>query len=233
MSSILLIEDDYAFAKELTIFLKRNNFSVEIAENEKDAIRLIRANCYDICLLDIGLPDCSGFELCKKIRLHYCNPVIMLTAYDSEDDIVNGLQSGADDYVTKPCSLRILHSRISSQLRRKEWFDQQEIQCLISGELKIDLIHRMIFCQGEELIIGDTEFELCIALIKSGGRIMPRELLLDRIWDEKERFVENNTLSVYISRLRKKLGLYCEIPYIDTVKGIGYRWNFEVMREII
>ena len=71
MSSILLIEDDYAFAKELTIFLKRNNFSVEIAENEKDAIRLIRANCYDICLLDIGLPDCSGFELCKKIRLHY------------------------------------------------------------------------------------------------------------------------------------------------------------------
>ncbi|SHJ60922.1 response regulator transcription factor [Parasporobacterium paucivorans] len=229
MISILLVEDDNALAMELASFLKENNYSVDWAENGKAATHLIGSNHYDLCLLDIGLPDCSGFELCKTFRAWFHNPIIMLTACDSEDNIVNGLEVGADDYVTKPCSLRILHSRITSQLRRKKWDDRQELKSLLSGELLIDILHRTISCNGEVLSISNTEYELCVVLAKSDGQIMPRELLLDRIWDVRGQFIDDNTLSVHVSRLRKKLGLYCDKSYIETIKGIGYRWNFMVV----
>lgn len=231
MNRILLIEDDTFLAAEIADFLHENNYHITIAHNGKEAFKFMKENNYELCLLDIGLPDCSGFELCKKIRSHFFNPIIMLTAYDNEEDIIQGLECGADDYITKPCSLRILLSRISSQLRRQDWFKQKELGSLVSGELKIDLTHCMILKNNTTLSIGDTEFKLCLALAQSDGRIMPRDLLLDRIWDINERFIENNTLSVHISRLRKKLGTFNGEAYIDTVKGIGYRWNFPVKRE--
>lgn len=231
MNRILLIEDDILLATEIADFLHENNFLTTVAHNKKEALNFLSKNDYDLCLLDIGLPDCSGFDLCKKMRSHFFNPIIMLTAYDDEEDIIRGLECGADDYITKPCSLRILLSRISSQLRRKGWFEQKDLCSLISGELKIDLTHCMISKNNTILSVGDTEFKLCLALAQSDGRIMPRDLLLERIWDTTERFIENNTLSVHISRLRKKLGTFHGETYIDTVKGIGYRWNFPVKRE--
>lgn len=230
---ILLVEDDSILAEELSDFLEDKGFDVDIAKNKREVIYFFKNRQYDLFILDVGLPDASGFSLCSMIRNECLQPIIMLTAYDSENDIVTGLESGADDYITKPCSLRILQSRINTQLRRKEWFDRKDICCLKSGGLVIDVIHHMVQREGIELYLGDTEFKLCVALAKSDGRIMPRELLLDRIWDQNEKFIEDNTLSVHISRLRKKLGMYDGEMYIDTVKGIGYRWNFPVKRDYI
>lgn len=229
MKSILLIEDDLILAEEISSFLRDNQYSVDCAENGNKATKLLRSNSYDLCLLDVGLPDCSGFDLCKVFRSFFQNPIVMLTACDSEDDIVTGLAAGADDYITKPCSLRILSSRISSQLRRKKWDEKQVLTSVLSGELFIDLTHRTVSSKGEILAISNIEYELCVALAKSDGQIMPRGLLLEKIWDQREQFIEDNTLSVHISRLRKKLGLYNDKPYIDTIKGIGYRWNFTIV----
>ena len=210
--------------------LKENDFEVEVVGNGDDALKLLQSRIYDLCILDIGLPDCSGFLLCKKIRQFYRNPIIIFTAYENEEDIVTGLMAGADDYVTKPCSLRVLRSRIFSQLRRKQWSEEIETEIIRSGDLVIDVVHNMIFKKGRELSIKDTEFRLCYMLVRNDGRIMPRELLLERLWDMDEHFIENNTLSVYVSRLRKKLGVYNGVSYIETIKGIGYRWNHLVQR---
>ncbi len=227
---ILFIEDDLMFVAEVSDFLREHGFSVDVAESGAEALRRIDEASYELCLLDIGLPDCSGFTLCRELRKKYRNSIIILTACDNEDDIVQGLDSGADDYITKPCSLRILLSRIASQLRRKEWFEDKSTQYLQSGDLIIDFSHSMIFRLEKELPVSDTEWKLCAALVENDGRILRREQLLERIWDSRERFIEDNTLSVHMSRLRKKLGLYQNRPYIDTVKGIGYRWNFRVQK---
>ena len=121
---ILFIEDDIMLSEEISEFLKENDFEVEVVGNGDDALKLLQSRIYDLCILDIGLPDCSGFLLCKKIRQFYRNPIIIFTAYENEEDIVTGLMAGADDYVTKPCSLRVLRSRIFSQLRRKQWSEE-------------------------------------------------------------------------------------------------------------
>ena len=113
---------------------------------------------------------------------------------------------------------------------RKQWSEEIETEIIRSGDLVIDVVHNMIFKKGRELSIKDTEFRLCYMLVRNDGRIMPRELLLERLWDMDEHFIENNTLSVYVSRLRKKLGVYNGVSYIETIKGIGYRWNHLVQR---
>ncbi len=229
MVSILLIEDDENLGNELKLFLEEDGYFVDWAESGQAAMDAIDRSSYDLYLLDIGLPDCSGFDLCNMLRERVQEPLIMLTACDSEDDIVNGLSAGADDYITKPYSLRILLSRIETQLRRKKWEQAREIKSLRSGDLLIDLEHHTVLRNGQILSISKIEFELCVALVKSNGQIMPRGLLLEKIWDMREQFIEDNTLSVHVSRLRKKLGVYGETSYIDTIKGIGYRWNIAVV----
>lgn len=231
MASILLIEDDQTLSAELASFLKEYNYTVDIAENGSKAIDLMAASTYSLCILDLGLPDCSGLDLCRTFRTDFSDsvPIIILTAYDSDDDIIAGLDAGADDYVTKPCSFKVLHSRITSQLRKKSRGNGQFIKTLSSGDLIINIQHCSILRNGESLPVSNIEYKLCLALAKSDGLIMPRDLLLGKIWDVKEHFIEDNTLSVHMSRLRKKLGQYGCRPYIETIKGIGYRWNIKVM----
>lgn len=229
-TKILLIEDDYVLVQELCAFLNENNFVVNIAQSGQDAVEMINRNAYTLCLLDIGLPDCSGFDLCKSIRQYFSNPIIILTAYDNEEDIIRGLELGADDYVTKPYSLRVLLSRIHTQIRRIEKQDKSHLSMLKSGDLEIDLEHKTVLLKGNELSISGTEFDLCVALAMGDCRIMPRDMLLENVWDSKGRYVDDNTLSVHMSRLRRKLGAYGDTPYVDTVKGIGYRWNIRVYK---
>ena len=228
MNTILVVEDDVVFSNKLAEVLQAADYSVDIVHTGEQAVDKLRSFSIDLCLMDVGLPDCSGYKLCNKVREFYYNPIIMLTSYDGEDDIIVGLQSGADDYVTKPCSTRILLSRIASQLRKTKRTGREYGVNLFSGDLMINLTHRMILKNGTALSVGNTEFELCVALANSDGLIMPRHLLLDKIWDNRERFIDDNTLSVHVSRLRKKLGEYCGQSYIDTVKGIGYRWTVDV-----
>lgn len=231
MHKILLVEDDAILAHELSAFLSQNGFRVDNAQAGCEVSLMMNSEAYTLCLLDVGLPDCSGFDLCRSIREKYIIPIIMLTAYDDEEDIVKGLELGADDYVTKPYSLRILLSRIHAQIRRIEKETNVPPNVLKSGDLEIDLEHKTVFLKGHELSISGTEFDLCAALAMSDCRIMPRNKLLESVWDSKGKFVDDNTLSVQVSRLRRKLGLFGDTPYIDTVKGIGYRWNIGVHKD--
>ena len=229
MQRFLIIEDDPLLRQELRQTLEEMGGTVQEAGTAADALELCRAQAPSLILLDIGLPDGDGFTLCRTLRQTFSVPILILTGFGSEEDILLGFQSGADDYVTKPCSLRVLQSRIRALLRRSETWDPSAT--LRSGDLVIDLRHQMIFQNGTELPVSRTEFELCLALLRQNGRILPREALLSALWDDREKFISDNTLSVHVSRLRKKLGLYQGAPYIETVKGIGYRWNGEVHRE--
>lgn len=232
MKTILIVEDDAVLASELENILREESYQVVTACNGQEAGELIAQEQIDVCLLDIGLPDCVGFDLCKNIRTVYRGSIIMMTGFTGEQDIVRGLDSGADDYVTKPFSIKVLLSRISSQLRRQEWEDLSHVSYLYTGDLVIDLDHRMVYKNGDEIILGNIEYQICQKIAIGGGMILTRDLLLTRIWDERGEVIEDNTLSVHIYRLRRKLGLYQGESYIETLKGIGYRWNIKVTKKL-
>lgn len=229
--TILIVEDDAVLATELEKVLREENYQVTIAGSGQEALKRIAEEDIDACLLDIRLPDHRGFELCKSIRRIYRGAIIIMTGLDEEEDIVRGLDSGADDYVTKPFSIQILLSRIASQLRRQEWADLSHVSYLVTGDLVIDLNQRMVYKNGDEIYLGKTEYQLCQKIAMGGGMILTRDMLLSRIWDERGEIIEDNTLSVHIYRLRRKLGLYQGESYIETLKGIGYRWNIRVTRK--
>lgn len=224
-----MVEDDISLRRELRRGLEETGWAVSEAATAQAARRLCLTESPDLVILDVGLPDGDGFSLCRALREKIPCPILILTGFGSDDDVVLGFQSGADDYVTKPCSLRVLQSRIRALLRRADRWDFTASLC--SGDLHFDLIHKMIFRGSAELLVSRTEFDLCLALLRQNGRILPREALLAAVWDDRERFISDNTLSVHISRLRKKLGRYQDAAYIETVKGIGYRWNVEVRKE--
>lgn len=228
---ILLVEDDSTFAEEVSGFFRNNSLDIEIVVSKKEALKKLKIQFYDLCLWGLDLPDCSGVELCKEIRKFYRNPIIIFSTREKEEDIVKALMNGADDYLIKPCSPRILYSKVFSQLRRIEWSKKSKIKYLKTGNLTIDYVHSTIFDYGKELSVKDTEFRLCYILIQNNGCIMPRKLLVEQLWEDRERFVEDNTLSVHISKLRKKLGTYQKKSYIETIKGVGYRWNLPVEKE--
>jgi len=230
MSTILIVEDDSDLVKELTEILSEEGYYVLAANNGAEAIIQLQRQPVDLCLLDIGLPDCSGFDLCEKIRMFCKNPIIILTACDTEENIISGLRKGADDYITKPFSINILLSRLDSQLRRKEWETTDSRNVLFSGDLEIDFDKRKILRQKEEIPLRSVEFDICGILLRSNGNIVKRDLILDGIWDSKNKFVEDNTLSVHLSRLRKQLGSYNGDTYIKTVKGVGYCWNIRIIK---
>lgn len=230
MSTILIVEDNFDLVKELTEILSNEGYCVLTANNGADAVIQLQRQLVDICLLDIGLPDCSGFELCEKIRAFCKNPIIILTAYDTEENIINGLKKGADDYITKPFSINILLSRLNSQLRRKARETTDSRNVLFSGDLEIDFDTRKILRQKEEIPLRSVEFDICGILLRNNGHIVKRDFILDEIWDSKNKFIEDNTLSVHLSRLRKQLGSYNGDPYIKTARGVGYCWNIRIIR---
>ena len=227
---ILIIEDSKELRKELNNILRQDGYEVEMAENCQKAMEVLYSQSIDLCLMDIGLPDGSGFDLCRDVRKFYKNPIIMLTSYDGEEDIIKGLESGADDYVAKPFSLRILRSRIASQFRRKNWGEQNGHQIFFTGNLKFDFEDKKLYRDLQLFPLRSMEMDLCEILIRNEGRLVTREVLLEQLWDSKNNYIEDNTLSVHISRLRRKLLTYEGKDYIETVKGIGYRWNIEVSK---
>lgn len=229
MITIHLVEDNSDLANEIADFLKESGYQVTISNTGQNAIKTNTSHAFDLHILDIGLPDCSGYIVCEKLRKNSLAPILMLTAYDNDEDIIRGLNCGADDYITKPCSLHVLLSRIQALLRRNQW-NITKPTSLISGDLLVDIEHATVFRQGSNLYLGKTEFNIVNALIQGHGQILPRAMLLEQVWDSNEQFIEDNTLSVHVSRLRNKLGQFNKKAYIETVKGIGYRWNIEVVR---
>lgn len=231
MHHILIVEDNRSLQTELLEVLTELDYQVSVADDGAIAYQLLKQHNIDLCILDVGLPDCSGFDLCTRIRGFTNVPIIFLTARDEELDKVKGFQNGGDDYVTKPFSLKELLLRIEVQLRHRLVVGEEKQQCLYSGELEINDAQRKIEKNGTVIINRPIEFGLARTLIDSKGSIITREQLLAALWDKHESYIEDNTLTVHVSRLRKQLGTYMGVSYIETVRGSGYRWAVKVTRK--
>lgn len=221
MKKILLIEDNETIIKGLKYSLEQEGFEINLAINIKEAKEKIVANKYNLIILDITLPDGNGFKLCEYIKSNIDTPIIFLTAKDEEQDVVKGFDLGAEDYVIKPFRTRELISRINNVLRRYETKDTNILQ---SGNIIIDLDANRVFINEQEVIFTALEYKIIILLFNNMGKTITREKILDKIWDAAGNFVNDNTLTVYIKRIREKLG---EEDIIKTVKGIGYRVDKE------
>lgn len=210
---ILLVEDNKSIIKGLEYAFEQNGYSCEYCLSLDEAVRKAPFN-YDVAVLDIMLPDGNGFDLFKKIRRYSDLPVIFLTAVDDEDSIVNGLELGADDYITKPFSTRELIARIKRVANK----NSKKNIITVSG-VTLDLDKSAVFENGKQLELTALEYKLLSLLMQNAGKVVTRELIFEKIWDVSGNFVNDNTLTVYIKRIRKKL----DADIIKTVKGMGYQ----------
>lgn len=214
-TKILLVEDDIFLREGLSEMLTKEGYDVTLAENFAKANEKIQEN-FDLAILDIMLPDGNGLELCQEIRKVDNNtPLLFLTACDDEIQIVRGLDAGADDYVTKPFRLLELLSRIRALLRRSG------NQILSDKNITVDNDNMTVTKNGITISLTPTEYMILKTLMSNRGVIVTRNILLEKIWDCDESFIDDNTLSVHVSRLREKIGS----EYIATVRGVGYRWE--------
>ena len=226
MKKILLLEDDISLIDGLKYSLEKNGFTVDIVNNVESARSALgEAGAYDLLLLDVTLPDGTGFEVCEYIRGRGSNvPIIFLTAADEEINVIRGLDSGGDDYITKPFRLGELMSRIYALMRRAgSAKDKNEI---VSGSIKVDLDNCRVTKKGRALELTGAEYRLLSLLIRNAGRTVTRSSILDVLWDGSGNFVDDNTLSVYIRRLREKIEDDPSEPKrLITVRGFGYCWK--------
>lgn len=221
MKKILLLEDNDAINMGLKYLLEQEGFEVDIAKDVKSALKSLNEDIYSIYLLDITLPDGNGFEVCKQIKAKFDRPVIFLTARDEETNIVLGLDMGADDYVTKPFRIRELISRINRILSRYDkGIDKSNI--LKYNDIEINVGKCKVTKAGEEIVFTSLEYKILLLLFSNVGNLVTRDQLLDKIWDMAGNFVNDNTLTVYIKRIREKLNDK-EGKTIQTIRGIGYR----------
>ncbi len=217
MKHILLVEDNDTIIMGLKYSLEQENFKVISAQNVSEFNKEINKNEIDLVLLDISLPDGNGFEICKKIKSKKDIPVIFLTAQDEETSVVLGLDLGADDYIVKPFRTRELISRINSVLRR---YGHNESNLIQYKNIKIDTSSAKVYKDNEEIIFTSLEYKILLMLFSNQNKLISREQLLEKIWDIAGNFVNDNTLTVYIKRIREKLG---DETIIKTVRGLGYR----------
>lgn len=230
MIKILFIEDDLPLALGMEYTLKQEGFDVVHAKSLNEARGQYKNNEFNIILLDVMLPDGTGYELCKEIRENSEIPIIFMTACDEEGNVVMGLDMGGDDYVTKPIRVKELVSRINAVLRRKrvETKKEENSNRIISGDIDVELLKYKVHKKGQVIDLTAIEYKLLLLLIKNSGNVLERNLLLERLWDTDGNFVDGNALTVYIKRLREKVEDDIKNPiYIETVRGIGYRWAKE------
>ncbi|MHC1694126.1 MAG: response regulator transcription factor [Eubacteriales bacterium] len=224
MKTILIIEDDENLSRGITFALQKDGYTVLCTGNLRDGTALFHNGGISLIILDIGLPDGSGIQFCKDIRERSTVPVIMLTARDLETDEVSGLLAGADDYITKPFSLSVLRVRVETVLRRTD----TKSNVLCSGIFQLDISSHNFFKGREEISLSSTEFKLLHYFMTNAGQVLTKEQILSNLWDSDGNFVDENTLSVNISRLRAKIEDDPKKPKaIRTVHGIGYIWSKE------
>lgn len=228
MYKILVTEDDNYLRRDLKEILEKNEYRVVTASSVQEALWYVcNDEEIDLYLLDLWLPDGEGFAICKKIREKSQKPVIFLTVCDDEESVIQGLELGGDDYVIKPFRIRELLSRIQANLRRLEQVKSAEV--LSCDGLLLNEEQGSVKKGEEELLFRPVEYQLLLKLMKNSERIVKREELLTCLWDGMKNAVEDNTLSVHISRLRGKVGG----EYIETVRGFGYRFTKKVQKKIL
>lgn len=220
---ILVVEDDKIIASGLEYSLEKEGFSIVLCSDVESGKKAFLENEFCLCLLDVSLPDGSGYELCKIIRGKSDVPIIFLTACDDEVNVVMGLDMGADDYITKPFRLRELISRIKSVLRRYNKEDDSSIIIEIN-KLRINTLEAKVYKNGKEVNLTALEYRLLLIFANNKGQVLSRSQLLEGIWDVVGDFVNDNTLTVYIKRIREKLEDDPQKPaIIKTVRGLGYK----------
>lgn len=215
---IFLLEDDAYLRDGLSEMLSGQGYAVTATETISQARGIIASGVFDLIILDVMLPDGSGLDLCASLRASgVASPILFLTACDDEINIVKGLDSGADDYVTKPFKLLELMSRVRALIRRSG----NNLSLVSSDGIVIDMNNMTVKKNNETIFLTKTEFQILCCLIRNSGVIVTRDTLLKNIWDESGNFIYDNTLSVHMSRLREKIGF----EHIVTVRGVGYRWE--------
>jgi DNA-binding response OmpR family regulator len=216
MSNVLLVEDDAFLRDGLREMLEKESYAIDAAPYIADARAALSAKAYNLLILDVMLPDGDGFSFCAEVRAGGNNiPILFLTACDDEIQVVRGLDAGADDYVIKPFKMLELLSRVRALLRR----NTNSVYNI--GGLAVDMGTMTVKKDGEVVFVTPTEFQILSTLMRNNGVIVTRNILLQNIWDDAGNFIDDNTLSVHISRLREKIGA----GHIKTVRGVGYRWE--------
>ena len=225
MSNILLLEDDLSLINGLSFALKKQGFELAVTRTLKEADSLWIDGKYDLLILDVSLPDGTGFEFCKKVRQVSKVPIIFLTAADEEVDIIMGLDIGGDDYITKPFKLGVLVSRVNALLRRAKNFSSADT-LLESNEMKVLLLQGQAFKNGELLDLTVAEYKLLCLFMRNPNRVLTKAQILDKLWDCDGNYIDSSTLTVYMRRLRMKIEDNPSEPQmLLTVRGMGYKWN--------
>lgn len=225
MTRILLLEDDLSLINGLSFAFKKQGFESDVARTVREADSLWAEGKYDLLVLDVSLPDGSGFEFCRKVRQSSKVPIIFLTASDEEMNIIMGLDIGGDDYITKPFKLGVLLSRINALLRRAKDFVTADTE-LASNGIKVLLLQGQAYKNGELLDLTAAEYKLLCLFMQNPNMVLSKEQILDKLWDCEGNYVDNNTLTVYIRRLRIKVEDNPGDPQmLQTVRRMGYKWN--------
>ena len=218
---IFLLEDDEAIGIGLTYPLGNEGYNVTLAKSVKEAEKIIDEKEFSLYILDLTLPDGSGYDVCKRIKAKGDLPVIFLTAYDDEVNVIMGFELGADDYISKPFRVKELMLRIKSVMRR--YSNETSDGIIKINNLKINTNEAKVYKNNEEIILTAMEYRLLLILLSNRGKVLSRTALLENIWDVAGDFVEDNTLTVYIKRLRDKIEEDPAKPeFIKTVRGLGY-----------
>ena len=225
MSNILLLEDDLSLINGLSFAFKKQGFELVVARTFKEADSLWMDGKYDLLVLDVSLPDGTGFEFCKKVRQVSKVPIIFLTAADEEMNIIMGLDIGGDDYITKPFKLGVLVSRVNALLRRAKDFSSADTQ-LESNGMKVLLLQGQAFKNGKILDLTAAEYKLLCLFMRNPNMVLTKEQILDKLWDCDGNYIDSSTLTVYMRRLRIKIEDNPSEPQmLLTVRGMGYKWN--------
>lgn len=225
MKRLFFVEDDLSLVNGLSFAMKKQGYEIDIARTSLDADRLWMNGTYDLVILDVSLPDGSGYDLCRKIRQTSKVPIIFLTAADEETDIIMGLDIGGDDYITKPFKLAVFLSKVNALLRRSDNFNQTYMELNANG-IAINQLKHEVYKNGVLIDVTASEYKLLCLLMENPDIVLSPEQILSRLWDCDENYINSNTLTVYIRRLRTKIEDDPSHPQkIITVRRMGYKWN--------
>ncbi|MCW6086713.1 MULTISPECIES: response regulator transcription factor [Clostridium] len=225
MKHIFFVEDDLSLINGLSFAIKKQGYEIDVARTSLEAETLWTNGKYDLVILDVSLPDGSGYDLCKKIRKTSKVPIMFLTAADEETDIIMGLDIGGDDYITKPFKLAVFLSRINALLRRSDNFNQTDTE-LNSNGIKVQMLKGEVYKNGEQLDLTASEYKLLCLFMENPDIVLSPDQILSKLWDCDENYIDNNSLTVYIRRLRTKIEDNPGNPQkIVTIRRMGYKWD--------